>query len=163
MFSRKESVWTVILLTAVLAGACAPAGTPEATAKITSTLVPTPTPGPEETEHQTVMPPAPTFTPEPTSEDGEPLIEVQPLTAAVGRAVVISGENFPANSQVEIGIGRVNSEYDVVDAAQTDAEGNLETTFVIPDFVQPQDNWVIVVRADSGRIEVFSEELEITG
>ena len=159
MFSGKNTIWTVILMTAVLAGACAPAAAPEATAEPTSTLVPTPTPGPEETEHQTVMPPAPTF----TSEDREPVIEVQPLTAAVGGEVVILGENFPADSQVEIGIGRVNSEYDVVGAAQTDAEGNLETTFVIPNFVQPQDRWVIVVRADSGRIEVFSEELEITG
>jgi hypothetical protein len=158
----------LVLVFAVLLGACAGNQTadPEATAASTRT------PEPEATEHQTVMPPTPTetavpagetSTPEPAGSDAEPVIEVNKLEAAVGGAVEIHGMDFPEETRVDIGIGRVNSEYDLVDAAETDAEGELDTTFTIPEFVEPEDRWVIVVTAEEGRIKVFSEELNIIG
>lgn len=163
MISDTAKRWSIFFVISILAAACTPSAGPAPTADPTVTLIPTPTAGPEETEHQTVLPPAPTDTPDSTPVDQDPTIQVEPLTTAVGGEVEILGEGFPANTRVEIGIGRVNSEYDIVDAAQTDGDGHLQTTFVIPDFVQPEDRWVIVVRSAGGDIELFSGELEITG
>ena len=163
MISVTAKRWSIFFVISILAAACTPTAGPTPTADPTVTLIPTPTAGPEETEHQTVLPPTPADPPETTPEDQDPTMEVEPLSAAAGGEVEIRGEGFPAKTRVEIGIGRVNSEYDIVDAAQTDGGGQLEATFVIPDFVQPEDRWVIVVRTDGGEIELFSEELEITG
>lgn len=89
-------------------------------------------------------------------------IQVSPLSAAVGKTVNIVGRGFPANAVVQLGIGRVNSEYDIVDSGETDAHGSFETQITIPDFVEPDDRWVIVVTAKEGKIKAISEELEIT-
>ncbi|MFO8035560.1 MAG: hypothetical protein R6U57_02915 [Anaerolineales bacterium] len=88
-------------------------------------------------------------------------IRVSPLSAAVGEGVTITGEGFPASSTVQLGIGRVDSEYDLVDTAETDSEGSFETQMTIPDFVDPEDQWVIVATANEGRIKAFSEILDI--
>lgn len=168
MTKRTFRLIPFILIFTVLLGACAVGQTPEHD----SPAAPTRTGEPGETEHQTVMPPTPTETavpatetsaPEPTPEDREPVIAVEPLTAAVGSEIMISGKYFPAGALVELGIGRVNSEYDLVTTAETDAEGSFNKAFAIPGFVETEDRWVIVATAEEGRIKVFSEELNITG
>lgn len=95
-------------------------------------------------------------------EDLEPSIEVSPLRAAVGDEVEITGRGFPEEVAVQLGVGRVDSEYDLTAEAQTGADGSLQVQYTIPDFVDPDDRWVIVVTASEGRIEAFSEILEIT-
>ncbi len=98
---------------------------------------------------------------EPTPVEWKPDISVVPLSAAVGSEVKVKGEGFPPDQDLEVGIGRVNSEYDIVDTGDTDSDGSFETQMTIPDFVEPEDDWVIVVTADDGRIKAFSEVLEI--
>ncbi|MFO7942936.1 MAG: hypothetical protein R6U51_01305 [Anaerolineales bacterium] len=92
----------------------------------------------------------------------EPSIEVSSLRAAVGDEVKITGRGFPVETAVQLGVGRVDSEYDLTAEAQTGTDGSLQVQFTIPDFVDPDDQWVIVVTANEGRIETFSEILEIT-
>jgi hypothetical protein len=92
----------------------------------------------------------------------EPFIQVSPLRAAVGDEVEITGRGFPEEAAVQLGIGRVDSEYDLTAEAQTGSDGSLQVQFTIPDFVDPDDRWVIVVTANESRIEAFSEILEIT-
>jgi hypothetical protein len=48
---------------------------------------------------------------------------------------------------LEIGFGRVNSEYDVITTAQTDADGALDVTVTIPDFAESEDAWVFIAEA----------------
>ena len=168
MENPLNTLWLPLTLMLILTAACVPVQTPEPT----MTSGPTATAPPQGTEHQTVMPPTLTETavlpqgsptPDATSKNIEPTIGVEPLDPAVGGEVVIIGSNFPPEAEVQMGIGRVNSEYDLVETAQTDAEGNLDAVFRIPDFVEPEDRWVIVVTAEQSRVKVFSEELEIKG
>jgi hypothetical protein len=91
-----------------------------------------------------------------------PSIQVSPLSARVGETVDIVGRGFPADITVQLGIGRVDSEYDLVSEAVTEADGSLETQMTIPGFVEPEDRWVIVAIADEGRVKAFSEALDIT-
>jgi len=92
----------------------------------------------------------------------EPSIQVSPLRAAVGDEVEITGQGFPEEAAVQLGVGRVDSEYDLTAEAHAGPDGLLEVKFTIPDFVDPDDRWVIVVTANEGRIKAFSEVLEIT-
>lgn len=56
-------------------------------------------------------------------------------------------QGFPPDAGVDIGIGRVNSEYDVIAATRTNDNGSVEMEITIPSFVEPEDTWVIVVSA----------------
>jgi len=95
-------------------------------------------------------------------EPGTAAIIVSPLTASAGNEVQIHLRNLPAETDVQLGIGRVNSEYDLLESAQTDSEGSLTTTFTIPDFVDTSDQWVIVAVYQQGREKLFSQTLQIT-
>lgn len=83
-------------------------------------------------------------------------------SARVGQELIINGVGFPPASTVELGIGRVNSEYDLVSSVETDAAGAFQAPLTIPDFVDPKDRWVIVAVADKGQVKVISGEIEIT-
>lgn len=96
------------------------------------------------------------------SGEGEASIMVLPSKVAVGKAVEVNGAGFPANAVVELGIGRVDSEYDLVASTETNDIGAFQAQFTIPDFVDPEDRWVIVATTDEGRIKGFSETLQIT-
>lgn len=89
-------------------------------------------------------------------------IVVQTNSASVGESVQVEGEGFPANVTVELGIGRVNSEYDLLESTESDAEGAFQAQFTIPEFVDPEDAWVIVAAADENRVKAISAEIEIT-
>lgn len=83
-------------------------------------------------------------------------------SAKVGDTVTINGVGFPAESAVELGMGRVNSEYDLVDSVETETDGRFQAEFTIPDFVDSEDKWVIVATANDNRIKAISEEIIIT-
>lgn len=70
---------------------------------------------------------------------------VSPQRAMVGETVEVSGEGFPPNALLDVGFGRVNSEYDVIDTAQTDSLGQVEEAVVIPAYADPADDWVFVL------------------
>jgi LysM repeat protein len=62
-----------------------------------------------------------------------------------GTSLQVSVSNFPANSPVNIGIGRPGIGYQVVNTGITDAFGSLRTTAVVPAANDPQEQWVIMV------------------
>jgi len=67
-------------------------------------------------------------------------IEVRPLEAAVGEQLTITGSGFPPQVTVQLGIGRVNSEFDVLKQATTDSQGAFQASLTVPEFVDPADN-----------------------
>jgi len=85
------------------------------------------------------------------------------LSASVsaGGEIGVQGEGFPVDSKVKLGIGRVNSEYDLTGTVQTDENGQFRTFYTIPDFVVAEDDWVLVVVADNGRVKTLSEQVEV--
>jgi hypothetical protein len=89
-------------------------------------------------------------------------VAISPTSGPRGTHVDVTAEDFPPHTTVDIGIGRVNSEYDVIATAQTDATGRAETQIIIPAFVEPEDTWVIVVAAEHRPIKAASREFDVT-
>ncbi|MFW6135856.1 MAG: GerMN domain-containing protein [Chloroflexota bacterium] len=96
-----------------------------------------------------------------TRPEYEPSVSISPTVASPGTDLRVDARGFPPDVAVEVGVGRVDSEYDVVAAVQTDAEGRLETGITIPDFVQPPDAWVVVVAAEDPPVKAVSEAFEV--
>lgn len=91
-----------------------------------------------------------------------PRITISPTSGPPGTIVQVSAREFLPNIPVNIGIGRVNSEYDVITSTNTDKNGNLDTTIKIPVFATPQDQWVIVVAAVNQVEKAISRPFDVT-
>ena len=89
-------------------------------------------------------------------------VAISPTSGPAGTSVDVVARGFPPSSTVEIGVGRVDSEYDVVATAETDAAGRAATQIVIPPFVEPEDRWVIVVAAEEQPVKAISNEFDVT-
>jgi len=159
-----------ILLTMLLAVALSLSGcgtgaaspTPAATftpVVVTATRPPVPTdtsaPSPTET------PVSVTDTPKPAPMN--PTVAIAPSSGPPGTVVQVNARGFPPDVVVELGIGRPNSEYDVVDDATADSAGRVDTSMAIPAFVEPEDQWVIVVATQDHAVKAVSSVLEVTG
>lgn len=83
-------------------------------------------------------------------QPGDAVASINPTTGTAGTAVQLTASGLPANTQVELGIGLVASEYQIVAEAMTDANGNLNALVQIPETAQPDNQWVLVVEGPSG-------------
>jgi len=97
-----------------------------------------------------------------TAPQYEPEVTISPTSGPPGTDVEVVARGFPPDASVEIGIGRVDSEYDVIAQAQTDGDGGIETRVVIPDFVGAEDRWVLVVAAEDQPVRAISGEFDVT-
>jgi hypothetical protein len=92
----------------------------------------------------------------------KPEVRISPTSGPPGTEVQVIAEGFPPDAIVEIGVGRENSEYDVVDTGQVGRDGYLRIRIKIPAFVEPEDAWVIVVAAEHQPIKAISDEFDVT-
>ncbi len=90
-----------------------------------------------------------------------PAVQLSPASGSSGSRVRVSVVGFPPRERIDIGVGRVNSEFDVVTTAETDAQGHLETTLELPQYVDPSDKWVVVAATENNRIKAVSEQLVV--
>ncbi|MFW6135432.1 MAG: GerMN domain-containing protein [Chloroflexota bacterium] len=97
-----------------------------------------------------------------TEPEDQATVTISPRQGPPGTDVRVVAEGFPPDASVEIGVGRVSSEYDVVARARTDADGDVETWITIPAFVQIEDRWVIVVAAEDPPLKAISDEFAVT-
>ena len=79
-----------------------------------------------------------------------PIVQIQPVSGPAGTEVTLMAEGFPANTVVDLGVGRWRSEYDVVRRATTSEDGNLETEVTIPRSAEVTEQWVVVVNTLTG-------------
>jgi uncharacterized protein YggE len=94
-----------------------------------------------------------------------PAVNISPQRGQPGTAVQVNASGFPAETQVEVGVGHWGSEYEVVQSAQTDAQGLLNTQVTIPDDAQINEEWVVVVAVESAnpnRLKVTSNRFFVT-
>jgi hypothetical protein len=89
-------------------------------------------------------------------------VAISPMSGPPGTSVEVVARDFPPNVPVEIGVGRVDSEYDVVARVQTDENGRVVARIAMPTFVEPEDRWVIVVAAEQGPVKAVSDEFDVT-
>jgi hypothetical protein len=91
-----------------------------------------------------------------------PAITILPNSGPPGTTIRLMGGGFSPNIPIDIGVGRVNSEYDVITSTNTDRNGNLDTTIEIPDFVTSQDQWVIVAATEDQTEKTVSTPFDVT-
>jgi hypothetical protein len=89
-------------------------------------------------------------------------VAISPNSGPPGTRLSVIAEGFPPNTTVGIGVGRVDSEYDVIATAETDADGRAETQITMPSFVEPEDAWVIVVEGENRPVKAVSEVFDVT-
>lgn len=89
-------------------------------------------------------------------------VEISPHSGPPGTTVQVTAQDFPPNTQVEIGIGPPDAWYDAVATAQTDGEGRVDTEITLSDFVDPDSEWVIVVAAEHRPTKAVSEIFNVT-
>lgn len=94
-----------------------------------------------------------------TPDLGAASLSVSPGSAQIGDAVTLTGNGFPPGVLVEIGFGRVNSEYGIIANTQTGEDGSFMMDVIIPDFAEPQDQWVFV--ADVNNAKVVTDPIAI--
>lgn len=92
----------------------------------------------------------------------QPSVRISPTSGPPGSQVQVMAQGFPPTSKVEIGIGRVNSEYDIVATAQTNAEGQVDVQIQVPSFVEAEDQWVIVVATPDTSVKAISGEFDVS-
>lgn len=101
-----------------------------------------------------------------TVTDGEPQpavpVEISPTSGPPGTSVQVTATGLPANAIVEIGAGQINTEYDIIAQAQTDAQGNLNRSVRIPDLANPGEEWVIVVTPTGTPADYLSNQFTVT-
>ena len=86
---------------------------------------------------------------------------ISPRSGPPGTTVQITATGLVANTEVELGVGQVASEYEIVDTAVTNANGTLNTTVQIPDYAETDDQWVVVVEEPNGA-KTISNEFDVT-
>jgi uncharacterized protein YggE len=94
-----------------------------------------------------------------------PVVNISPQRGQPGSAVQVNAIGFPPETEVEVGVGHWGSEYEVIQSAQTDDQGRLNTQVAIPDDAQINEEWVVVVAVESvnpNRLKVTSNRFLVT-
>jgi hypothetical protein len=102
-----------------------------------------------------------------TAPQYEPAVSISPASGPPGTAVEVAAQGFPPNTAVEIGVGRENSEYEIVDRSETRDDGSLRTDVAIPGLAEDDERWVVVVKTVVGattgaQMEAISNIFEVT-
>ncbi|HZD56640.1 MAG TPA: LysM peptidoglycan-binding domain-containing protein, partial [Anaerolineales bacterium] len=95
----------------------------------------------------------------------EASVTIAPLTGPPGSTVRVEVSDFPRNIDLDIGVGKSSSSFEVVEVGQTDARGSLVTQASIPDTARPNERWLVVAVAVLGRFEIkaASDFFTVTG
>jgi LysM repeat protein len=89
-------------------------------------------------------------------------VTVTPTSGPPGTRVHVSAAGFPANAEVQVGAGVVNSEFGIVEDARTDDDGKLTREIILPEFVEAGEEWVVVVRLVGAEIKGTSNRFAVT-
>lgn len=93
--------------------------------------------------------------------DVEPSVDISPPVGEVGATVQVNATGFAPSTPVDIGFGRVDSEYDVLATTTTDAQGNVTAQIEVPDFADPASRWVFVVATQDRTVTAISDTFNV--
>jgi LysM repeat protein len=95
--------------------------------------------------------------------------EVVTLTPPVGPAgttVQVQGRGFPAEAKVEVGLGRTETSYNLIETAITNPRGEFTSQVSIPSSSLPRDRWLVIAalsQAGTSRVRAVSDPFVVTG
>jgi hypothetical protein len=87
-----------------------------------------------------------------TPDLGSATLTVGINSARAGESVTLTGAGFPANAAIEIGIGPVESEYDIIASTQAGADGRFTTQVSVPTYVEAGERWVFVAEVNNANV-----------
>lgn len=93
---------------------------------------------------------------------------IRPKTGRPGDWVTIAADGFDSGEEVGIGVGRAESEFQVVKRARADWRGYVETDVLVPEWAEAGDDLIFVaadedLKAASGRFDVAGGGVEGDG
>lgn len=96
-------------------------------------------------------------------QPGQPAVTISPTRGPPGTTVQVTARELPPTTSLQVGAGVINTEFGVVDRAATDEQGRLQTPLTIPDFAEPGETWVVVVRkVERGGLRASSNHFQVT-
>ncbi|MEZ4728470.1 MAG: GerMN domain-containing protein [Caldilineaceae bacterium] len=102
----------------------------------------------------------------PNGDNGTPgaaTVQIQPEAGPPGTAINVTARNYPANTEVIVGIGEPASEPVSSFRATTDATGMLNTQLAVSEDAQPNEQFVVVVYVPGqGGARATSQEFVVT-
>lgn len=98
-----------------------------------------------------------------TPADGQPSLTFTPSSGSPGTPFQLMATGLPPNAEVEIGLGPVDSEFEIFDSAQTDDAGVLNREVTLPDWLDVNGDWVFVIDYNQGEVRLISDPFTVTG
>ncbi|HRW05469.1 MAG TPA: LysM peptidoglycan-binding domain-containing protein [Caldilineaceae bacterium] len=98
-----------------------------------------------------------------SGEEDTSSVTIAPSEGPPGTMIQLQAGGYAPNTPVEIGFGRVESEYDVIAQAVTTADGGLNRQVRVPSFAEPNDRFVFAVVPAGTSDEAFSNVFTVTG
>ncbi len=98
-----------------------------------------------------------------TSGEQGATVLITPQQGPPASDVRLRATGFAANRSMEIGFGRVESEYDIVARVVTDANGSIDRQVQVPGFANAGAQYVFVVRPEGTSNETISNVFTATG
>lgn len=89
-------------------------------------------------------------------------VTLRPTSGPAGTPVTVRATGLPANRTIQIGAGRVASEYDLLAEAQSSAQGTLVHTIEIPTWSEPGEEWVIALTPVGSPADYVSNRFRVT-
>ena len=87
-------------------------------------------------------------------------VEIEPIRGPAGTVLDVTGTGFAANEQVEVSIGRANSEPASSFTTVANSAGTVETTVTVPEGATVGEPWVVLI--DSTLEEALSNNFVVT-
>ncbi len=145
-----------VLLLVLLAAALPLAGCAPAEVDVTPTVPPA---EPMETPAVTpTSPPAPMVTTTPVALT----ISISPESGPPGTEVVATVTGFPAETEIEIGVGPQGEEQTIVNRPRTPSQGPLTTRVTIPETAEPGEAWVVAAETRDREARAVSSAFGVT-
>lgn len=92
-------------------------------------------------------------------------LSITPLRGAPGTTLVVRGSGFPADTALQIGLGREGQDYEIVDRVLSGEDGALSAQVIIPENAEVNDQWFVVAVIGEGASvnEISSNLFTVTG
>lgn len=101
--------------------------------------------------------------PDGTGDGEEPgQFAIAPTSGPPGTEVQLTAVGFQPNITINVGIGPVESEYDVIDTTQAGINGSVNTTAIVPDYADPEQEWVFVLAVPGTETRLISDVFDVT-
>ena len=93
----------------------------------------------------------------------ETIIAISPACGLPGQSLLVVGSGFPANTSVQLRFGEKDKDSIVIGVTNSDLNGMIDTTVILPSTAGPRSTWVVIGEAQvsSARFIGISNEFSV--